>query len=357
MSSIVDKLRMATQMIGPVHLAGLTLPDWLALLRRNHWRVDLPFWPRVVLATLGTAVTSTLRPVDRWLFPDDDEGTRDLVDHPVFVLGMARSGTTMLFNLLAQNPYFGYPSRMDCFYPHIFRTLHRVGIPRVLGLVPGQKRSLDSVRVTWLSPEEDTLAISVLSGVGERLNQSFPREPAVNINHREYGRLLRLFSTRLVQVYRRNLLFKSPGHFTRIPAILEQFPQARFVTIFRDPRVQFRSTLGMREPSKQVWGALQWAPEETVPEWLTWFRVYLARYFVERDRIPPENVIEIRYEDLAARQNDVLQSVYRHLRIPEPAQYPAVEPYTPNKYPEFDPALLEQLRDAYHELHARGFYP
>jgi len=354
MSWIVDKLRIAAQMVGPVYLAGLTLPDWIALLRRHHWHVDPAFWPRAMLATLGATVTSAVRPVDQWLFRNTPVG--EVVEHPVFVLGLARSGTTLLFNLLAQNPCFGHPSRMDCFYPHIFRTLHKVGIPSVLGLIPGQKRSLDSVRVNWLSPEEDTLAISVLSGEGDRLNPCFPREPVVKLSDEAYGRQLRVFSERLVQVYGRSLLFKSPGHFCRIAAILAQFPQARFVTIFRDPRAQLRSMQGIRQPTKRVWGSLQWPPEETVDEWMEWSDYLLRLYFKEQALIPRANLIEIRYEDLIERQTEVLQSICRHLHIPEPAQYPAAEPYTPNTYPQFDPALREQLRTAYRELYDRGLY-
>jgi hypothetical protein len=346
---------MALQMVGPVYLAGLTLGDWLAFLRRNGGWVDPPFWPRALLATLGATATSLLRPVDQWLF--DETCDEDLVERPVFVLGMARSGTTMLFNLLAQNPHFGYPSRMDVFYPHTFRTLHKLGIPRLLSLIPGQKRSLDNVRVNWLSPEEDMLALSVLAGWGGRLSMAFPRRAYRQLPAEEFRRQLRTYSRRLVQVYRRQLLFKSPEHVTFVAAIVSEFPQARFVTIFRNPTNQYHSILGMRKTANRVWGALQWPGPEKPQAWLDVSRHQLQRYFRDRSLIPPENLIEVRYEDVASRQTEVLQAIHRHLRIPEPAQYPPVEPYTPNQYPEMDPALLTQIRSAYAELYDRGYYP
>lgn len=354
MSRLPEQLRMALQMVGPVHLAGLTLGDWLALLRRNQWRVDPPFWPRALLATLGATVTSLLRPVDQWLF--SDECDQDLLAEPVFVLGLYRSGTTMLFHLLAQNPCFAFPTRMDAFYPHIFRTLHAVGIPRLLALVPGQRRSLDNVRVTWLSPEEDSLALCVLAGYGERLSWCFPRGEFDLLSPAEFERQLQIYSRRLVQIYRRALLFKTPSHICQIPQILRQFPRARFVTIFRDPQTQFRSTVAMLKTSNRLWGTLQWPVPLPPEEFLSIARANLGMYFEHRDQIPAGNLIEIRYEDLAANQTEVLQSIHRQLRLPKPEAYPPVEPYTPNTYPEFDPATARQIRAAYAELYNRGLY-
>jgi hypothetical protein len=229
---------------------------------------------------------------------------------------MARSGTTMLFNLLARNPHFGYPSRMDAFYPHTFRTLHRLGIPRLLSLIPGQSRSLDNVRVTWLSPEEDILALCVLAGTGERMAAAFPRGDYLRLSTEEWRRQMRIYSRRLVQVYRRHLLFKSPEHLVRIPEILGEFPQARFVMIFRNPITQYHSVLGMRSTANRIWGALQWPGPEPQRMWLDVARYHLKQYFQNRTLIPPENLIEVRYEDVAARQTEVLQAIHRHLRIP-----------------------------------------
>jgi hypothetical protein len=355
MSRLSAQFRMVRQMVGPVHLAGLTLGQWVALLRRNQWRVDPAFWPRAVLATLGATATSLLRPVDQWLF-DGDACDQDLVEHPVFVLGMARSGTTMLFNLLARNPHFGYPSRMDAFYPHTFRTLHRLGIPRLLSLIPGQSRSLDNVRVTWLSPEEDILALCVLAGTGERLSAAFPRSDYRRLSAEEWRRQIRTYSRRLVQVYRRHLLFKSPEHLARIPEILAEFPQARFVMIFRNPTTHYHSFLGLRRTSNRIWGSLQWPGPEPPTMWLDVALHNLKFYFQHRTLIPPENLTEVRYEDVAARQTEVLQAIHHHLRIPEPAEYPPVEPYTRNQYPEMDPKLMSQIRSAYAELYDRGYY-
>jgi hypothetical protein len=91
--------------------------------------------------------------------------------------------------------------------------------------------------------------------------------------------------------------------------------------------------------------------------WLDVARYHLKQYFQNRTLIPPETLIEVRYEDVAARQTEVLQAIHRHLRIPEPADYPPVQPYTPNQYPEMDPELMSQVRRVYAELYDRGYYP
>jgi hypothetical protein len=186
---------------------------------------------------------------------------------------------------------------------------------------------------------------------------AFPRGDYLRLSTEEWRRQMRIYSRRLVQVYRRHLLFKSPEHLVRIPEILAEFPQARFVMIFRNPITQYHSVLGMRSTANRIWGALQWPGPEPQRMWLDVARYHLKQYFQNRTLIPPENLIEVRYEDVAARQTEVLQAIHRHLRIPEPADYPPVQPYTPNQYPEMDPELMSQVRRVYAELYDRGYYP
>lgn len=99
--------------------------------------MDATYLPRAVLMTLGTAVTSCLKLVEERipLDPIDESTWR----RPVFVFGLPRSGTTHLYQSLARDSRFAFPTRLDCFNPHTFLTLRRLGVCRLLGLLPREK--------------------------------------------------------------------------------------------------------------------------------------------------------------------------------------------------------------------------
>jgi hypothetical protein len=56
-------------------------------------------------------------------------------------------------------------------------------------------------------------------------------------------------------VYRKPLLFKSPQHTGHVAEILTIFPEARFVTIFRNPLHQNNSQRQAATSDNKTWGA------------------------------------------------------------------------------------------------------
>ena len=238
------RVRRLLGILQPAFLCGFTLPDWIRLLRKNHLQVDAEYLPRALIATLGAGATSFLKffedQID--LQPLDEERWR----HPVFILGLGRSGTTHLFHLLARDPQFCFSTRLECYNPHTFLTLRRLGLHRWLGLFPAKKRYMDNVRMGWLSPAEDKVALCVLTSSGSRLRRVFPRtfdgcldaqgsSSDIKAQHPDFDMALAAFSRKLVFLHGRYPLFKSPEHTAAIPQILEVFPQAKFVTILRNP--------------------------------------------------------------------------------------------------------------------------
>lgn len=352
---MASPIRRLIHSVGPVHLAGLTFPDWIRLLRANHWKVDAPFLPRAVLVTVGSIMTSALKIVDDASFSDTCD--ESLLQRPVFILGLPRSGTTHLFHLIAASQAFGYPSRLDAFYPHVFRTLHRLGIPRLLSLIPAQKRIMDDVPTSWLSPEEDTLALCVLAGRGKRFRASFcSTQQLCDHDPASFAVAMRTFSRRLVQVYRKPLLFKSPHHMAHLDEILAIFPEARFVTIFRNPLHQFNSQRQAATSGNPTWGALQRRKLKPSPNSLHSNRLLLSAYFTQRTRIPTEHLTEILYEDLIADRAATLQRVYQFLGIADaPITVPRAK-HQQRPLSSMPLTRIDDFLDTYKDFYDRGIY-
>ena len=111
---------VAVQVIqwNPGILVGVTFRQWLAMLRDNHFFVDQPFWPRAALITASSFFNSMAGICENLVFSRSIE--RTTVEPPIFVLGIWRSGTTLLQNLLCVDPRFGYQRNR---YPNLSEAL------------------------------------------------------------------------------------------------------------------------------------------------------------------------------------------------------------------------------------------
>src|SRR5207248_3155538 len=106
--------------IGPGTLGGITLGDWLRLLADNRFAVDLPYWPRAAIITWTAMFNSLCGCFERLRCDRAIQSTQPLP--PIFILGIWRSGTTHLHNLLARDERLAFPSTFDALYPHICLT-------------------------------------------------------------------------------------------------------------------------------------------------------------------------------------------------------------------------------------------
>ena len=345
----------------PRFLGGFTFPDWLRMLGDQCWQVDAVFLPRSVLATLGAAMTSLVKPLDDACRMDsrDDAAWR----RPTFILGHGRSGTTHLFNLLARDPRFAHATHLEVFNPHTFITLRRLGLQHVLRMLPTRRRAMDDVRVGWLSPAEDSIALTVLGCQGGKLQSIFPRTAAPEeLAAEPFRAALAAFTRKLVHVHHRPLLLKSPEHTVRIRDILAVFPEARFVMIFRDPEAVMASIYNSARSAGMVWNALQWPSSWPIEEVIDSVGSSIDAYFDAKPLIPPGNLVEVRHEDLVADEAGTLGTIYAGLGLaPPPAGQPAsrgasARPYRRTAHPQLDAAVRDRLQLRCRRLHAAGWY-
>lgn len=178
---------------------------------------------------------------------------------------------------------------------------------------------------------------------------------------------LRLFTRKLTSLTRRRLVLKSPLHTGRIHALLGLFPDARFVTIFRDPREQLRSAIDIPEEVVD-WGAVQVAPSveltgERSGRIAASQRELLQRYFDERGLIPPGRLVELTYEQLVADPLGTLAGLHDHLGLEgwgetrERLAPSICRQYERNRTRPPTQGERKLALTTYHPLFAAGYYP
>jgi hypothetical protein len=146
-------------------------------------------------------------------------------------------------------------------------------------------------------------------------------------------------------------MLKSPTHTCRIPALLELFPDARFVHIVRDPFVVFPSTVNLWKALYIAHG-LQRPTFSGLEEYVfnTFTHLY-ARLEQSKHLIAPNRFHELRYEDLIADPVGKMRQLYERLELggfenflPKLKTYlDANAAYKTNRYQNLSSELREEI--------------
>jgi hypothetical protein len=111
-------------------------------------------------------------------------------------------------------------------------------------------------------------------------------------------------------------VMKSPTHTYRVPTLLEMFPNAKFIYIYRDPRAVYQSTIHLRKMmfAENTLGNLR--PDVWSEETLYLYERSVRRFEDTKHLIPEGNLFELRFEDLEKTPADVLEKLHASLNLP-----------------------------------------
>lgn len=345
--------------IGPGALCGITLSDWLRLLVANRFAIDPPYWARAAMITGASLQNSLFSCWEHWRYDAAIRATP--TERPLFVLGIWRSGTTHLHNLLARDVRFAFPDFFEVFYPHTFVSTGWFN-RSVLAMFMPERRPQDNVRMAIGEPQEDEFALNCLTQLSWVLHWALPRRAEYYeryITFRDcsseeivgWQMALKWFAQKLSWHHGKPLVLKSPAHTGRVKLLLDIFPDARFVHIHRNPYDVFQSSV---HSAQQVipWWALQ-RPDYAGIEEATlrqYAEIYEA-YFAQRSLIPAGRLHELRYESLEADPLGELKDMYDCLELgdfgpAEPAlrsYLESIADYQKNRFVALDPHWKEQI--------------
>ena len=353
---------------GPIVLwHGMNLRNMVGMLARRppmHWSRA----HRIALLPVLTAWNSAMSLLENVLYAKKVRQT-EISKPPVFILGFWRSGTTLLHNLITRDPNFTYPNSYQVFFPTHFLATGKI-VPKLTRSLLPNTRPMDNVKFGWDLPQEDEFALATMTMLSPYILPLFPDDYSVYQKTFDFAgvdsKLLNKWKNALDVLIRKvtiaseddgkqkTVVLKSPGHTYRVPTLLEMYPKAKFIYIYRDPANVFNSSVHMRKTlvreNELGCSPLVGHEDEVIRTYKHAFECY------ERDRalIPQGNLHEIRFEDLEAKPLAELGHVYDGLNLDgfsklrsilEP-EIPAIKQYKKNR---FEPDLALMMR-VYEEL-------
>ncbi len=171
---------------------------------------------------------------------------------PMFIVGLWRSGTTALHELVNACGGWATPQTWQCFHPS---TCFLTGPPAATAAV---KRPMDEGMIAAEGPQEDEFALLLLGEHSLYRGLIDPRRllECGAVSWSEGGAPLerwREFVRGIAGAGGGRLLLKSPGHTFRIPMLCKLFPGARFIWIGRHPGEVLASNVRMWSAMMRVY--------------------------------------------------------------------------------------------------------
>ncbi len=348
----------------PLSHLGLFAPIdvWLRIMFRAKTHVGAAYWPRMIGTLAIALINGVLTLPERLATPLLLRNWRP--SDPVVIVGVHRSGTTHLQNLLALDPRFACSRTRHVLDPFGFWLSGRIVGP-LLNLVLPLQRPMDAVRFSWNTPNEDEYAIANSEHVSPDWGVRFPKEAErykayvlpEGFSEAERERWKRRFSWFLGKLTRFNgrvPLVKNPYHTGRASMILEAFPGARFVHIHRDPYDVYRSNLHLANTAHVLFQFQDDDPEQFAERFLAMYASMEDRFYSDAASMSDHQWADVAYEDLDADPVATLRAIYERLQFEwrdedeqrASAYISSLGTYRKNRHRVVEPALAERIEKA-----------
>jgi len=254
-------------------------------------------------------------------------------EDPIFIIGHYRSGTTLLNKLLVQDKQFGYVSDYDLIFPFHNNMMQKIIMPILQIIIKGigvKHKWFNNYVIDLNDPnEEEGFIINSLSPYAVYWGYIFPTKADEYLDRFIFFKdstaeqlWKSAYSYYLKKITRKKmgkrLLIKSPVNSARIKPLLDLFPNAKFIFLYRNPYFVYHSMEKLWRDCIEKYFSLQkisnWEREKII---FSHYKKLMKAYERDKNLIPSDNLFEIRYEDLINDPLLQIEKLYEHFNLPD----------------------------------------
>ena len=306
-------------------LAGTSFVNWMKLLIDNKFNINWRFLPKAIYVTSMISLTYPLRRTELSKFDEKIKNTKNAL--PIFIIGHWRSGTTFLNYLMGQDEAFSYVSTLDTMAPYLFMRNEKF-LKKILDNALPDKRPMDDLELKTNLPYEEEYAIANLCPYSFYHSWYFPKklydyfkkyvlfEGVTNDVIKEWQNAYIYLLKKITYKYKKKrILLKSLVNTAKIKYLMEVFPDAKFIHIYRNPYKVYLSTWKLYNNIFPIFSFQHINEKDLDFSIINIYRQMYKKFFMDKTLIPKENLIEIRYENFVKKPLETLNNIYSDLKI------------------------------------------
>ena len=309
------------------YLQGCDFPELMKLLWNNRKHLSIKELPKISFVTFMSFILTPVILIENLLHARKIKNTK-IEKPPVFIVGHWRSGTTFLTNILAHDKNLSYFTADKTYTHSTFLTLGSL-FKKIYPRVLPKKRPMDNLDMGIEEPAEEVFALANMTRYSIVHMLSFPKRARFyarcafydDLNDKQKKRIKNAYAKiikKLTYYTKKRLVVKSPDNTCRINMLLELYPDAKFIHIYRNPYKVVNSTIGMYNSLFPIFSFEDLNTidkEESESVVLDVYEKLYKQYLVDKENIPKDNLIEIKYEDFIKNPKSYVEMVYKDLEL------------------------------------------
>jgi len=248
-------------------------------------------------------------------------------DPPIFILGFWRSGTTLLHNLMCQNPDFGFTNTFQAVFPN-HCLLNQFWLKAIAQQVLPEKRPGDNVKFDFSFPQEEEIALGNMQAISFYSFFYFPQDTEEFIDRsllfkdvsdeelktweETYKTLIK---TALINTKGKRYVSKNPPNTFRIKQILKMFPDAKFIYIERDVYETLYSFIRFTQAVRAGIKHQDYNQEKQDLILIKLYKLMHRQYETDKKLIPKGQLVEIKFDHFENNKLEEIERIYKELDL------------------------------------------
>jgi hypothetical protein len=254
---------------------------------------------------------------DRQVYP---EISQQKIREPLFIVGLPRSGTTLLHILLAADPCHRAPLTWEVMSPSPPTSQEREQriqrAARNLAALRWLAPTFEAVHTTGAELPQECVSLMSPTFMSDQFDTMYKiptyrawffsqdLRPAYQFHHRFLQHLQ----------FRKSCdrwILKAPAHMFAAPALLSIYPDARFVQVHRDPLEAVASVSSLVTILRRVFSD-SIDPVQVGQDAITYWAQAVKTFLRARDQLPASRVCDLYYADVRHDPIAAARRVYEH---------------------------------------------